>query len=105
VDLALGRVVPPPGLVTGVEGKLDVGVGGQAVDFGLVHVVNPVRCGFLAGCFLVDRDAALGGAVGVAGLAVAELGVGARFQAQQLGPLAWRGRLYRAVRTMPRLSS
>jgi hypothetical protein len=76
--------VPPPGLVIGVEGQLDVGVGGQAVDLGLVHVVNPVRHGFVPGCFLVYRDAALGGAVGVAGLAVAELGVGTRFQAQQL---------------------
>ena len=84
MDLGFSGVVPPPGPGAGAERQLDIGVGGQAVHFGLVHVVNPVRRRLLPGCFVLDRDTSLGRAVGVAGFVPAELGVGAGFQAKQL---------------------
>src|SRR5450755_4455132 len=85
MDFGLGGVVLTPGVIAFVKREVNVGVGGQAVHFGLAHVMNPVRCRVMPGRFFVNRDAGLGRPVGIAGLVLAELGAGTRLQAEQFG--------------------
>jgi hypothetical protein len=67
-----------------MDRQLNVGVGGQAIELCLIHVVNPVR-GWFGWTLVVDRDAGLCRAIGVAGFVLANLSVGTGLQAEQFG--------------------
>ena len=49
MDCGLGRVILPSGWLRGAQGQLDIGIGGQAVGLGLVHVVDRSPAAVLLG--------------------------------------------------------
>jgi hypothetical protein len=55
VDFGPRGVMLPLARLIRMQGDLGVGIGGRAIDFGQVHVVEPVRERFGRG-FLIDRD-------------------------------------------------